>query len=742
MVDRVFARIVALRIPILVLYALLAPGAGWLAARIPTESGLGRLIVPDDPDYVATRAFQAIFPEGQIVLLLVDFDDPFAAESLEQFDALEQRLRGLPKIVPFSILDAHRRAHPGVRLDAEAAARVRRFATGTTFFQKQGLVGDHFLGMVVTLDVRSSLERDAALAAIDQATDGAVHKVGAPYIEAWIEHASATATARYVPFFGLFIVAIVLFLYRSWRALLAILLALGAAVALGIGAGGLLGYSFTLVSALVPLTIMATTLASLVYVHSRFVDQPEGVQLRAHQLFALRNKFVPVTASTLAAVLGFAALGVSRIRPVREMGIWTATGLALAWVVVFTLFPALQIVLRTPTGQAVAVRSGLYDRLAQRLPDFTRRLRWTLVLSALALSAAGLVALLGLPGGRITPMRVGVDALDYIDPSLAIHRDMIFFRTHVSGLNVARVWIRFPKATATDAEVLLGLDRFTSAIEGVPDVASVVGPTSFLRLRRYLTGQPEALPTDVESFAAATGDIEQLLLTESELRAFLDVNTLQNAQLTVIFNHGDEAAYRTLTTALRAAWERTVEQTPTLEGAQMAVVGEALLNAKVGGSLVPTVAESFMLTATLIFVVFLFVFRSASARLMAMLPSVFAILGTFLGMRLFGASLNVATILIATLVLGTTENDQIHFFYHLHEADGEGLEAALQHALRVSGRAIVFATLINAAGFLALSMSSFPPLRQLGLVTAAAFGLALVADFTALPAALWLGRRG
>ena len=127
---------------------------------------------------------------------------------------------------------------------------------------------------------------------------------------------------------------------------------------------------------------------------------------------------------------------------------------------------------------------------------------------------------------------------------------------------------------------------------------------------------------------------------------------------------------------------------------------------------------------------------------MAMLPSVFAILGTFLGMRLFGASLNVATILIATMVLGTTENDQIHFFYHLHEADGEGLEAALRHALRVSGRAIVFATLINAAGFLALSMSSFPPLRQLGLVTAAAFGLALVADFTALPAALWLGRRG
>ena len=56
----------------------------------------------------------------------------------------------------------------------------------------------------------------------------------------------------------------------------------------------------------------------------------------------------------------------------------------------------------------------------------------------------------------------------------------------------------------------------------------------------------------------------------------------------------------------------------------------------------------------------------------------------------------------------------------------------------MSGRAIVFATIINAAGFLALSFSSFPPLRQFGLVTSAAFVLALIADFTALPAGLWM----
>jgi len=101
-----------------------------------------------------------------------------------------------------------------------------------------------------------------------------------------------------------------------------------------------------------------------------------------------------------------------------------------------------------------------------------------------------------------------------------------------------------------------------------------------------------------------------------------------------------------------------------------------------------------------------------------------------------------ATILIATTVLGTTENDQIHFFHHLQEGQETGtLDGALRHTLRVSGRAIVFATLINAAGFLGLAFSRFPPLRQFGVITACAFLLAMVADFTALPASLWILRR-
>ncbi|HEX4420546.1 MAG TPA: MMPL family transporter [Kofleriaceae bacterium] len=730
--------IVRRRVAVLVLYALLVPAAALLATRIPNQGAIDRLIVPTDPDVAATRAFQQIFPESELVLLVFEAGDPWSPAALARIQRAKQALAGVPHVSTFSVIDALERARPG----ADPAA-LHRLADGTTFFRRQGLIGDRFTTMIASLDVHGPAERDAALAGIDDALaragTGAVREVGAPKVNAWLEQQSASATSRSFAIFGILLVVVTWFLYRSLRALLAILIALGASVALAVGAGALLGFAFTIVSALVPLTIMVTALATLTYLHSRFIDQPDHVALDDHHVAALRNKLLPVTASTIAAAIGFAALAVSSIRPIREMGLWTALGLAISWVVAYTLFPALQRTLRTPTRRRVAVRTALYDRLADALPALTFRYRWPLVGGALAACAAGVIAMVGLPG-VVGSLSVQVDALSNIDPDTALYRDLAWFRDEVMDLNVARAWIHLPRATATDPEVLHALDRFATVLEAQPDVTGVSGPTTALRMRSYFAGHGEALPGDPARFAQAVGDVEQLLLTEADLRTFIDVNRLSDLQLTVLFRNGDAEGYAAMAHRVEVAWRALVAASPALAGAELHVVGESMLQAKVGASLVPTLAESFALTVVLILVVFLLVFRSGVERLLAMIPSLFALLVTFLGVRVFGGSLNVATIIIGTTVLGATENDQIHFFHHMHERAGD-LEDRLRHALHVSGRAVVFATLINAVGFLGLSATRFPPLRQFGAMTAAAFVLALIADFTVLPAALWITAR-
>lgn len=745
-VERLFAAIIAKRRLVVALWLLLVPGAAWLALQIPSDGAIDRLVVEQDPDVAITREFQAIFPEGrQVVILFEPAGDPFAPAAIAELASVEDALVKVKGVVPFSALSIYRRQAPDVAAEG-FAERYKGFATGTPLFRRQGLVGDHHASLAVTFDAKSSHDRDAKLGEIDAALDalslpslGAPRRVGQPYVERWLESETRSATLRYFPLFGAFVVVLVLALYRSWRALLAILITLGVTVALAMGLGHLLGFTLTIVSELVPLVVLVTTTGTLVYLHSRYIQQPEGVPLERHHVFALANKALPVTASILAALLGFAALAVSQIRPIKEMGVWTAVGLALSWLTSFTLFPALQRLLSAPTRQGATPAGRLYMRMADALPRFTYRYRWALLLGSLVFAGAGAVALAGFPG-LVSPMRLEIDAVEYIDPDLPLRKDMEAYEKAIAGLAALRVWVQVPDGAIVEPETLQALDRFTEALTKDPSVSSVIGPTTLLRIRRYLAGQGDTLPEEPEAFAEATADLEQLLLTEEQLRGFIDLESLGQAQVMVITRRGDAAAFDAIKERIDALWKAEQARSPGLAKAKATVVGEAILQSKIGQHLVPTLIESFGLTAALIFLTFLVVFRSGSARIMAMVPSVFAILATFLVMRLTGIPLNVATILIATTVLGTTENDQVHFFHHYQEAkkDGASAERSLLHTLHVSGHAIIYATLINASGFLALAFSNLPPMRQFGIVTAIAFAFSMLADFTALPAALWI----
>ncbi len=749
--ERVFQAVIKQRRIIVAIYAVLLPLGIWGAVQVPKDDNIDRMVVESDPDYVATRAFQQIFPEAQIAVVLLESPDPYRPEALRELMALEDRLSQVPNVRPNSTLSVWKRTHPTFSATPEEAAAFKAFCTGTDLFRRQGLVGEGFLSIATLVTTSDQKARNVALHGIDQALGPvgkagsaftAVRKVGRPYIETWLEEEMSAAYSVYIPAFVVFVLILIIAIYRSWRALAAMVLALGTTVALSVAVAYPLGYSFAMISAAIPLTILVTATASLVYLHSRYVDRPPEVPLEEHHPFAIANKFLPVTASLIAAMLGFAALGVSQIRPVREMGVWIALGMVITWLVAFTLFPVLQRLLRCPTRAArttPARTEALYQRFVETLPAFTYRYRWPLVLVPVAICVAGTFALFGVPG-RLAPMKVEVDAIEYVNPDMPLYRDMRYFEKSVSGLSVARVWVKTSKGGVIDPELLRGLESFSRDLEKYPYVASALGPTGILRMKRYLGGQGDALPTDPEGFAEATGDLEQLLISEIEFQGFIDVKTLSNANIMVITHGSDYAEFEKLIAAINDAWARNTAANPALKEASIQVVGQSVLQSKIGANLVPTLTESFALTAALIFVTFLVVFRNGAARLMAMIPSLFAILATFLAMRLFGGTLNVATIILATTVLGTTENDQIHFFYHLQEGQkgNASMERALRHSLLVSGRAIIFATLINAAGFIALAPSGLPLLRQFGVVTALAFLLSMLADFTALPAALWI----
>ena len=727
-------------------FVVLAAAGIYGALQVPNDPSTERLIVASDPVALATRDFDRIFPEGVQALIMLETPDPLGLAALRAADRLEQQLARIPQVEAHSLLDLYRRAVSTGEITRVEAGRVRAFATGTPLFRRAGLLGDHYFGIALELRVKSRAERDRALKAIDslvlpvEAPGGTitrVRRVGSPWLNAWLERQTGAATARFMPLFGIFPITLVLIIYRSWRALGAIILTLGAVIAIAIGLAYLFGWTHTVVSTLVPLTVMVTTTATLVYVHSRYIEPDDSPTLLEHHARALANKFLPCTASIFATAVGFGALAISDIRPVRDMGLWTAGGLIVSWIGCFTLFPALQSLLRTPMRSEKASVAKRFPSFADALVPASDRYRWPLVGGALVLMLCGAAALFGIPR-VIAPLALETDALTYVNPGERVAQDTRYFEES-NALDTVELWLQTPPGHALDPEFLRALEQLTRQLESDPRITAVEGPTSVLRWARYVETRSDQLPTSASAWPKLAADLEQIMLTEPGARAYADVAELANVRLTIRGRAKLFGPIGAMRTFVERNWAAARAAQSALRSVRGRVAGQGVLATQITQRLLPTLAESFVLTGSVIFLAFLLVFRSPSATLITMIPSLFAILCVFLVMRCTSIPLNIATILIGSTILGATENDQIHFFYHFQEGRWTGTTSgALRHALLIAGRPIVFATFINVSGFLALALSDLPPLREFGIVSSSAFVLALLADFTALPAALWI----
>ena len=747
LVQAVFRRLLAARWLVLGVYALLLPPAAYYAAQVGQDNSIERLVVTTDPDYAATKAFQEVFGAGEQAFLVLEAREPLSREVLVILDRLEQALGAIPDVQATSALTAFRRTKGGFKAEPDEVTAFRAFVENGALIRRQGLVGDGFLALPLGMKVHSEQDRERVLAAIEQALVqsgaraepiAAVRCVGQPYVTSYLGRATRRSGARGLGLFLALATALVLFLFRSVRTLVAFGVGLAACLVLSIGYVGLTGGSFTIVSPMVPMTVLITATASFVYIHSRYVDRPPDVAPTDHHPFALANKLVAVTASLFAAAVGFAALTVSNIRPIREMGVWVAVGMLVTWLVSFTLFPALQAVLRTPTRQERRTATPWFSRFVAWVTRFSFRWRWPLVVSSLSLSAAGVAALVGVPG-LLPPARMYANPVDYMSHRAVEYQDFQRANQLLPGLNVSQVWLRGKLGTVSEPEVLTALHEYQQALEQDPDVGAVAGVPTLLRMMRYIAGDGDAWPTDPDDLDDLAADLEQGARSEPMLRRFVDGASLSQTYLAVIAKGQDQASLERVEARIQEQWTRAVQKTPALGAFEMKLVGAARLQAKVKQSLVPTLVESFVLTGLIIFCAFVVVFRSGTARVMALIPSVFAIAVMFGVMRVSGLVLNVATILVASTILGASENDQIHFFYHFQERRRTGtVEQSLRHALTVSGQAILFASVINAGGFLAFAAADLPPIRDFGLLAFTALVLAAVADFTALPASLWI----
>ena len=111
---------------------------------------------------------------------------------------------------------------------------------------------------------------------------------------------------------------------------------------------------------------------------------------------------------------------------------------------------------------------------------------------------------------------------------------------------------------------------------------------------------------------------------------------------------------------------------------------------------------------------------------------------------LLAGKIGMASATVSAVALGIVVDDSVHFlskYLRARREIGLAKAEAIKYAFETVGLALVVTTIILTFGFLVMALSTFQMNQQLGMMTAVTMVLALIIDFTLLPALLLIGKQ-
>jgi hypothetical protein len=452
-----------------------------------------------------------------------------------------------------------------------------------------------------------------------------------------------------------------------------------------------------MLTAAAPSLLWVLSLSYSVHIANRYRQLRRDHETAAAVGLAVTQTTRGVTFSAVTTALGFLSLLVAAMPPVRELGALGAAGIAVAWLVSLTVTPLLLTLLRV--GAAPARHPAHEHRAARSLPARAPAL-------VIGVAAATLVA----AAVSIPRIRLESNPLTFLAETHPVVQDYRFVGEHVAGFYTAEVVLRLPSAW-TDPAVWPVVEGVAARIAGSPIVSRVVSPLDVLRkLNQWDAGMAPADYRLPDSRERAERLAAQLDPRGRAVLATLVSASGRDLRLSALVNEMDEHRFLALVDDTRAG----LAALPPGWGGF--VTGQVLRLARAQQDLVATQLSSVTLALVVIFAAVWIGLRSWRLTLVALPPNLVPVAVTFAAMAWLAIPLDAATVMVASVALGIAVDNTIHYlvWYSRFRRGGHDAAAATHAALAVVAPAITAATAASCTGFLALTISSFLPIRYYG----------------------------
>ncbi|MDO9254892.1 MAG: efflux RND transporter permease subunit [Bacteroidales bacterium] len=530
-----------------------------------------------------------------------------------------------------------------------------------------------------------------------------------------------------LPLVFLLIAFVLLLSFRSASGVILPLLTAGIAVVWTLGIMVLAGYELTMISNEIPIILLAVGSAYTIHVLNR-IDQTKNNDHNKAVIKALSYIILPVLLAAVTTMIGFISfIFGSYLTMIRDFGIFTAVGISFSLLLSITVVPAIISVLSAnkkkdneKTGSEK--KSLLSNKVLKPLVSLLfKHPKYTLTAwgALLALSIVGMFLI-----------KTSVNMADYFkkDNPTKISED-IMQKKFGGSLPVFVVF----KGDMQSPDVLKTMMKAENYMKQFPDISNTQSIADLIEEMNNVMGEGKKIPDE-------KAKIEQLwfLLDGQDIMPQLVTDNLDEG---IIQSKFASVESKSITDFVQYM-DVFIKENST-DNCKIEVTGMPSVYEKLNSSLLQSQFSSLILAIIMVLIIVGIMMRSFAQGAFATIPILATIAVLFGFMGFAGISLDIATVLVASIALGIGIDYSIHVIIHYNHVFKEtgDVNIALEDTIMKSGKAVVINVISVAAGFLVLLFSQIVPLQNFGMLVALSmFGSGLGA-LTLLPVILILSNR-
>jgi len=743
---------------VLFLIALLTVFFAFHARHIQIDSSLDSLLPDNDPERQYYNDVVRLFGSENVAVIGILADNIYTPQTLQKIQHLTNEFRKIPEVKnAFSLTNApdiiakitgaeQELLVPTIPATVEEAAAIKEKVATQPIYHKNVVAADGRAAAINLFFLESITDNEFVRRGVDEKIQAIIDQAqgpeklyytGLPHFKAVSARTIVEDLSYLLPVALVLILVVLFFCLRSVRGVILPTLTVIITVTWTLGLMVLDGTRLSLGTLSLPPMLLVLGVAYSLHVVAEYYELAlPGRSKEEVLLETLRSINTPVLMAALTTVLGFLSLFTNNIVSIRELGIYSAIGITIAFLLATILIPAALALMPLPSRH----QDTYSPRLTAALRTFTQfiiRYRTAVILGSLLIAV---LAALPIPSIQVGsnflslfrashPVRQATDIINH-----ALVGSMSFYVTIDGSENDLM-------KKADTLKRIKDLQLYINALPGVDKTVSFVDygeifDQSIKALPAEDGTTPPPSPTNAPFWENPTqlDEVMQLIFFNPTIISSVvnhPMYSRSNILVRTFFTHPREIAeaVHKIQTFAKEHFPPEIKVHPT---------GTLILNTRTASSLISGQIQSLTLTAAVIFVIMTVMFLSFRVGFIAMIPNLFPILAFFGLMGVTGATLSIGTNTIAAIVLGLAVDDTIHLMSRLSAEARRTSDQreALLRSLCTVGKPTLYYSLLVFLGFLSFGLSTFVPIQEFGLLSATTVAFGVLAELALLPALL------